>query len=61
MVATALLRDDVKTDWSAYTGCMAGASQIGDLKRMLEKAGFKEIKDCAKGRVAIIHSRVASG
>jgi arsenite methyltransferase len=48
MVATAPLPDDVKTDWAAYTGCMAGASQIGDLERMLKKAGFREIKIAAK-------------
>jgi SAM-dependent methyltransferase len=44
MVATAPLPDDVKEDWAAYTGCMAGASQIVDLERMLQKAGFKEIE-----------------
>jgi arsenite methyltransferase len=44
MVATAALPDDIKADWAAYTGCMAGASQISDLERMLRKAGFKEIK-----------------
>lgn len=44
MIATAALPDDIKADWAAYTGCMAGASQIGDLERMLRKAGFKEIK-----------------
>jgi arsenite methyltransferase len=44
IVATAALPDDIKADWAAYTGCMAGASQIGDLERMLRKAGFKEIK-----------------
>jgi arsenite methyltransferase len=48
VVATALLPDDVKTDWAAYTGCMAGASQIGDLERMLKKAGFQEIKIAPK-------------
>lgn len=44
MVATAALPDDIKADWAAYTGCMAGASQIGALECMLQKAGFKEIK-----------------
>jgi len=48
MVATAPLPDDVKADWAAYTGCMAGASQIADLERMLQTAGFKEIKIAPK-------------
>jgi len=44
MVATAPLPDDVKTDWGAYTGCMAGASQISDLEWMLASSGFTNIK-----------------
>ena len=48
MVATAPLPNDVKADWAAYTGCMAGASQIVDLERMLQKAGFKQIKIAPK-------------
>ena len=48
MVATAPLPDDIKSDWGAYTGCMAGASQITDLQRMLEASGFKNIKIAPK-------------
>ena len=48
MVATAPLPDEVKADWAAYTGCMAGASQIGDLEQMLEQAGFENIKIAPK-------------
>ena len=48
MVATATLSDDIKSDWAAYTGCMAGASQITDLERMLETSGFKNIKIAPK-------------
>jgi SAM-dependent methyltransferase len=48
VVATAPLPDEVKSDWAAYTGCMAGASQIDDLERMLRKAGFKEIRIAPK-------------
>jgi arsenite methyltransferase len=44
MVATAPLPHDVKADWAAYTGCMAGASQITELEHMLQASGFKEIK-----------------
>ena len=48
MVATAPLPDEVKIDWAAYTGCMAGASEIGDLERMLRKSGFEQIKIAPK-------------
>lgn len=48
IVATAPLPDDVRADWSAYTGCMAGASQTTDLEHMLQVAGFKDIKIAPK-------------
>jgi ubiquinone/menaquinone biosynthesis C-methylase UbiE len=44
IVATATLPEEIKGDWAAYTGCMAGASQIGDLEKMLRQAGFEQIK-----------------
>jgi arsenite methyltransferase len=48
MVATAPLPDYIKTDWAAYTGCMAGASQITELEGMLHASGFKDIKIAPK-------------
>ena len=48
IVATAPLPEEIRTDWSAYTGCMAGASQISELEAMLREAGFKEIKIASK-------------
>ena len=48
MVATAPLPDDIKANWAAYTGCMAGASQINDLEKMLRDSGFKHIKIAPK-------------
>ena len=48
MVATAPLPDDIKSDWGAYTGCMAGASEITGLQRMLEVSGFENIKIAPK-------------
>jgi hypothetical protein len=48
VVATATLPEDIKADWGAYTGCMAGASQITDLEQMLQNSGFKEIKIAPK-------------
>jgi SAM-dependent methyltransferase len=44
MVATAPFPDEIKSDWGAYTGCVAGASEITALQRMLEASGFKNIK-----------------
>src|SRR6516162_11636316 len=48
MVATAPLPDDVKSDWTAYTGCMAGASLMSEIERMLESSGFANIKVAPK-------------
>ena len=48
IVATARLPQEIKADWAAYTGCMAGASQITELEQMLRQAGFKEIKIAPK-------------
>lgn len=48
IAATAPLPEAVKSDWSAYTGCMAGASQITDLEAMLRDAGFEEVKIAPK-------------
>src|SRR5215471_1145567 len=48
MVATVPLPDHIKDDWAAYTGCMAGASQIAELECMLQASGFKEIKIAPK-------------
>jgi SAM-dependent methyltransferase len=48
IVATAPLPEEVKGDWAAYTGCMAGASNITDLEKMLGDAGFEQIKIAPK-------------
>jgi arsenite methyltransferase len=48
MVATGPLPDDIKEDWAAYTGCMAGASRITDLEQMLLNSGFKDVKIAPK-------------
>ena len=48
MVATAPLPNEIKSDWSAYTGCMAGASLITELEQMLRNAGFKDIEIAPK-------------
>ena len=50
VVATAILPEGIRGDWAAYTGCMAGASQISELEEMLREAGFDEIKIAPKDR-----------
>lgn len=48
MVATAPLPKELAEDWSAYTGCMAGASPIAELEKMLGATGFEKIKIAPK-------------
>ena len=48
IVATASLPEEIKGDWAAYTGCMAGASEIDELEKMLRNAGFNRIKVAPK-------------
>lgn len=44
VVATAQLPDEVKENLELYTGCVAGASQIDELRQLLEEAGFTNIR-----------------
>lgn len=44
VVATAELPEKIKNDLSLHCSCVSGASPIGDLKTILEKVGFKEIR-----------------
>jgi SAM-dependent methyltransferase len=44
IVATAALPEEVRKDLALYTGCVAGASPIAEVERMLAEAGFKDIK-----------------
>jgi len=48
IVATAPLPEGVKGDWAAYTGCMAGATEIDELEKMLGSAGFDRIEVAPK-------------
>lgn len=43
VVATAELPPEARADLALYTGCMAGASTIGELEQMLRAAGFVDI------------------
>lgn len=48
VVATAELPEPVRRDLALYTGCMAGASSIGELETMLGEAGFTAIRIAPK-------------
>ncbi len=43
MVATAPLPAALVETLAAYTGCIAGAASVGDLRAWLREAGFAEI------------------
>ncbi|MHC4596585.1 MAG: arsenite methyltransferase [Planctomycetota bacterium] len=44
IVATAPLPDDIRKDLELYAGCVAGASQVGEIESMLKQAGFVDIR-----------------
>lgn len=48
VVAFVELPEGVKKDMALYTGCMAGAAHISEVEKMLETAGFEQIKIVAK-------------
>lgn len=59
VVATAELPDQVKQDLSMMTGCIAGAEYVENIRIMMDKAGFKDIKLTPKDNSKdIISSRV---
>jgi len=48
VVASTELPDEIKNDLALYSGCMAGASQIAELKTILEDNGFEQINIAPK-------------
>ena len=44
VVATAELPDQIKNDLKLMTGCIAGAEYVENIRSMMQKAGFKDIK-----------------
>lgn len=44
VVATADLPESVRRDLSLHAGCVAGAAPITEIERMLQRAGFEEIR-----------------
>jgi arsenite methyltransferase len=49
IAALAPIPDEFREDWELYTGCIAGASSVADLKSMLKDAGFADIRIVRKG------------
>ena len=48
IVATAPIPDDLRNDFAAYTGCVAGASSVSDLEQWLAQSGFVGIRIAIK-------------
>ena len=48
VVASTELPDEIREDLALYSGCMAGASQISELKIILENSGFEQINIAPK-------------
>src|SRR5690606_9379508 len=44
VVATAELPNEIKQDLNMITGCIAGAEYVENIRKMMDKAGFKDIK-----------------
>src|SRR5690606_22147708 len=44
VVATAELPEDIKMDLSMMVGCIAGAEYVEVIRKIMEEAGFKNIK-----------------
>ena len=48
VVALAPIPDALRQDWELYTGCVAGASRVDEIRSMLEDAGFANIRIAPK-------------
>jgi len=44
IVATAQMPEELRNDLALYTGCIAGAANIGELEGMLAESGFQQIR-----------------
>lgn len=54
IVARAPIPDQLRKDWELYTGCVAGASPAEELRLMLNRAGFENIRIVFSGKSAEI-------
>lgn len=44
IVATREIPSELRADFVAYTGCVAGASEVANLESWLKESGFSEVK-----------------
>lgn len=51
VVARMAFPDELAEDMQAYGGCLSGASQREDIRRMLEEAGFKQVEITPKNEI----------
>jgi SAM-dependent methyltransferase len=49
IVALAPIPEELRKDWELYTGCVAGASLVDDLKQLLKQTGFTNVRIVRKG------------
>lgn len=61
IVVTAELPQEVRENLALYTGCVAGATQLDDLKVILEKVGFKDIRIKTQGESKTLISKWVPG
>ena len=47
-VATAPLPEQARQDMALWASCISGSAYMGDLEKMLQEAGFVEIRICPK-------------
>lgn len=50
IVALAPIPEARRRDWELYTGCVAGAAEVSEVKRLLAEAGFQNIRVEPKAR-----------
>jgi arsenite methyltransferase len=48
VIASTELPDNIREDLQLYSGCMAGASQLGEIEQMLAASGFTDIRIAPK-------------
>ncbi len=61
MVAKKELPESMKSEPALHTACIAGASLINELERMLREAGFINIRIRPKGGVDVFHCAPSNG
>jgi arsenite methyltransferase len=49
VVALTPIPEALRQDWELYTGCVAGAALVDDLRKLLLEAGFADIRIVRKG------------